>query len=459
MTVHHFSKQSTFAVDRQRLFAWHERPGALERLIPPWDPLRVIRKDGHIKEGAQVNLLMKAGPLPVPWQARHTGYERPAYFRDEQQRGPFRQFIHTHRFEEHSPQSSSLIDTIDYELPLGRIGDLFAGFIDKQLQATFAYRHHILVEDLLAHQGHSAQPRTFLISGASGVVGRSLIPFLTTGGHRVLRLVRRQAIGDDELFWDPLHGKLNLDGLDHVDVVIHLAGENIGSGRWSPAKKKRIIDSRILATRLLAEKIAARSQKPQAFLSASAIGYYGHRHDEVLTEESCAGTDFISQVCADWEEAAQPAAKAGIRLALLRIGVALTPKGGALQTMLGPAKFGVIGPLGPGSQYMSWLSISDLIWAIHHIAFTDSLHGPINICAPQPLSNRDFVTTLAAKLGRPTLPAIPAALLRLRFGAMADEIPLASTRVMPEKLLASGFRFRYPSLGNALDYLLGTIDS
>ncbi len=457
MSLHHFSQQSTFGVDRQTLFAWHERPGALERLIPPWDPLRVIRKDGHIQIGAQVDLLMKAGPFPVPWRARHTGYEQNSYFRDVQERGPFRKFIHTHSFTAESAGHATLNDSIDFELPLGRMGDLFAGFIDNQLNQTFRYRHHLLAEDLLAHQGTTTPPLIFLISGASGVVGRSLIPFLTSGGHRVIKLVRRQPVNQDELFWNPVHGELDLAAHKHIDVVIHLAGENIGSGRWSAEKKKRIIDSRIFGTRLLAEKIAARSQKPQAFLSASAIGFYGHRPDEILTEESCMGGDFISQVCAAWENAASPAATAGIRLALLRIGVALTPKGGALQTMLGPAKFGIIGPLGSGRQYMSWLSINDLVWAIHHIVCTEELRGPINICAPEPVTNRAFVKILATKIGRPTLPAIPAALLRLRFGEMADEIPLASSRVMPEKLLASGFRFRYPSLDHALNYLLGTI--
>ena len=457
MSLHHFSQQSTFAVDRPTLFAWHERPGALERLIPPWDPLRVIRKDGHIQVGARVDLLMKAGPFPVPWRARHTGYEQNTYFQDVQERGPFRKFIHTHSFRAESAGHSSLNDSIDFELPLGRMGDLFAGFIDKQLNQTFKYRHHLVAEDLLAHQGKTTPPLIFLISGASGVVGRSLIPFLTTGGHRVIKLVRRQPVAEDELFWNPSHGELDLSAHKHIDVVIHLAGENIGDSRWSADKKKRIIDSRILGTRLLAEKIVGRSQRPQAFLSASAIGFYGHRQDEFLTEESSGGDDFISKVCAAWEDAASPAKDAGVRLALLRIGVALTPKGGALQTMLGPAKFGIIGALGSGSQYMSWLSINDLIWAIHHIVFTEELKGPINICAPEPLSNRDFVKILAAQIGRPTLPAIPAALLRLRFGDMANEIPLASTRVMPEKLLASGFRFRYPSLDNALNYLLGTI--
>lgn len=457
MGLHHFRKQTTFPVDIKTLFAWHERAGALERLIPPWDPLKVIRKDNHIRQGAKVDLLMKAGPFPVPWRALHTDYQQNSFFRDEQERGPFRTFIHTHTFQPEQNGHATLIDSIDFQLPLAGLGDLFAGYIEKQLDQTFKYRHHILTEDLEIHKSKTAEPLTFLMSGASGVVGRSLLPFLTTGGHRVIKLVRRPSQDDDELSWNPSLGDLDLSTLPHIDVVIHLAGENIGNGRWSAAKKKRIIDSRITGTRLLAEKIAARSQKPRAFLSASAIGYYGHRQNEILSEKEPVGTDFISQVCEQWERAAQPAAEAGIRLALLRIGVALTPKGGALQSMLGPAKFGILGPLGSGRQYMSWISINDLVWAIYHIAIKDDLCGPINICAPEPLANHDFVKTLARKIGRPTLPAIPASLLRMRFGEMADEVPLASTRVVSEKLLASGFRFRYPSLNTALNYLLGTI--
>lgn len=457
MSLYHFNHQSTFPVDLDALFGWHERPGALERLIPPWDPLRVISKDNHIREGARVVLRMKAGPLPIAWWARHTGYEHNVFFRDEQERGPFRKFIHTHRFRSLSDNQSSLEDSIDFELPLGSIGDHFAGSIEKQLRRTFRYRHHILAEDLRAHEGKTS-PLTFVISGASGVVGRCLVPFLTTGGHRVVELVRRPPTGDNQLFWDPQQGKLDLSGLDHIDVVVHLAGENIGCGRWTTGKKRKIIDSRILGTKLLAEKISERSQKPQSFLSASAIGFYGHRKDELLVESTSAGTDFISRVCAEWEAAARPVERAGIRLALLRIGVALTPRGGALKTMLDPARFGIIGPMGSGNQIISWLSINDLVWAIHHIIYREELQGPINICSPLPVTNRNLVKVLAAKIGRLTLPPIPAPVLRLRFGEMADEIPLASTRVLPEKLLASGFRFRYPSLGEALDYLLGTID-
>ncbi len=457
MSLHHFRRQSPFDVDLQTLFAWHERPGALERLIPPWDPLRVLHNDGHLQAGARVDLLLKVGPVPVPWRARHTGYKRNSFFRDEQERGPFRQFIHTHGFREESAGRATLIDTIDYELPLGPVGDLFAGRLARQLHQTFNYRHHLLAEDLRAHQGSTTPPLTFLISGATGVVGRSLIPFLTTGGHRVITLVRQRPIGPDELFWNPLLGELDLSSLQQIDVVIHLAGENIATGRWHDAKKRRILESRVLGTRLLAEKTAARRQKPQAFLSASAIGFYGHRQDEILSEKSPGGMNFISRVCAEWEGATQTVRRAGVRVALLRIGVALTPKGGALQTMLGPARLGIIGPLGTGSQYMSWIAINDLVWAIHHIVFNAALEGPINICAPTPLTNREFVNILAAKMGRRTLPAIPAGLVRLCFGAMADEIPLASTRVRPEKLLASGFGFRYRSLDQALDYLLSAL--
>lgn len=207
----------------------------------------------------------------------------------------------------------------------------------------------------------------------------------------------------------------------------------------------------------MARRIAARRQKPQAFLSASAIGFYGDRQDQIVTEEDGMGNGFLAHLCAEWEAAARPVEQVGIRLVQMRIGIALTPKGGALKTLLGPARFGLIGPLGNGDQYMSWLSINDLIWAIHHIIVTDTLHGPVNICGPEPLTNGDFCKILAAKIGRVSLPAIPAWLLRLRFGEMANEVPLASSLVQPRKLLASGFRFRYPCLDTALDYLLGTM--
>jgi hypothetical protein len=295
-----------------------------------------------------------------------------------------------------------------------------------------------------------------LVSGASGLVGSALVPFLTTGGAHVIRLVRSTPRpGAAEVYWAPEAGSIATPGLEALDAVVHLAGENIATGRWSPEKKASIRHSRVQGTRLLCEALAQLARPPAVLVSASAIGYYGNRGTEVLREQSCAGTDFLAQVCRDWEAATAPAIEHGIRVVHLRIGVVLSPAGGALARMLVPFKLGLGGVIGTGQQYMSWIAIDDLVGAIHHALSTTTLQGPVNAVAPQAVTNREFTRTLGRVLGRPTLLPMPAFAARLAFGEMADALLLASTRVEPARLLETGYTFRAPDLEGALRYLLG----
>lgn len=294
-----------------------------------------------------------------------------------------------------------------------------------------------------------------LITGSSGLVGSALVPFLTTGGHSVTRLVRSPPRpGAAEVRWDPAAGSVDTPGLEGLDAVVHLAGENI-AGRWTPAKKGKIRDSRVKGTRLLAESLARLAQPPKALVCASAIGYYGDRGEEILRDESVPGSGFLAAVCREWEAAAQPAAEKGVRVVHLRIGVILTPAGGALARMLPAFRMGVGGRLGSGRQYMSWISIDDLVGVIQHTLTTTALKGVVNVVAPQPVTNLEFTRTLGRVLARPTIFPMPAFAARLAFGEMADELLLASTRVEPTRLLASGYRFRHPELEGALRHLLG----
>ena len=291
------------------------------------------------------------------------------------------------------------------------------------------------------------------ITGATGMVGRALSSSLHAGGHEVVPVSRRRIPGG--VLWDPEHGEIDAGGLEGVDAAVHLAGENLAAGRWSDSVKRRIWESRVRGTGILSAALASRSRLPRVLVSASAIGYYGHRHaDEWLDETMPAGDDFLAHLCAAWEAAADPARAAGIRVVHPRIGLILSPDGGALARMVPPFRLGLGGRLGTGSQWMSWIAIDDVVAGLLHAITSTALAGPVNFAAPEPVRNVAFTRTLAAVLRRPAILPLPAPVLRMVFGEMADVTLLASLRVSSERLVASGFRFRFPALGGALGHLL-----
>ena len=448
--------QACYPCSAAELFTWHSREGALERLLPPWERATILARQGGIEPGGHVLLRMKTGPISYHWQARHTDCQPPVMFRDIQERGPFAHFSHTHQFSD-TPQGALLTDQIEYALPGHRyLPTVLTHQVDKSLQRMFRYRAAVLRDDILLHQRYSKRQLRILISGASGVLGRVLVPLLTTGGHQVTTLVRRRPVaGGKEIFWDPAQGILDRITLPEVDAVIHLAGEYIGLKRWDMATRARVIASRVESTRLLTEAIAAQNKPPTVFLGASAIGYYGDCGQAEVTEDHPAGTDFISTVCQAWEQAAEPARQAGIRTVMMRMGVGLSQTGGALQRLLSLRPLGVIRRFGTGNQLISWISIDDMVAAMLHCLVTPTLTGPINIAAPQPASNQELMTILAEISRLPRLPALPAALLQLIYGQMASEIVLSSCRVSVARLTASGFTFRHPSLAETLRHQLG----
>lgn len=292
------------------------------------------------------------------------------------------------------------------------------------------------------------------VSGAGGLIGSALVPALTGGGHRVMRLVRRPAETGSEIGWEPNSGRLDLARMTGIDVVFHLAGENLAEGRWSAEKKTRIRDSRVQPTRRLSEALAAMEQPPRLLVSASAIGYYGNRGGAILNEESPPGRDFLASICKDWEAGTEPAAAAGIRVVNPRFGMVLSPRGGALAAMMKVFRMGVGGSVGSGQQWVSWVTIDDLIGALLHFMASQDLAGPVNVVAPQPVQNGRFAEILGRVMGRPSAMKVPAFAARMAFGEMADAVLMASQRVEPARLLASGYAFRYPELEPALRYLL-----
>ena len=291
-----------------------------------------------------------------------------------------------------------------------------------------------------------------LVSGSSGLVGSALLPALRATGHDVKRLVRGTVSAPDQISWNPA-GPLSPEYVSGFDAVIHLAGESI-VGRWTEAKKRRIMDSRVPATEHLAAALSKAQQRPKVFLCASAIGYYGNRGDEILREDSPSGKGFGADLCRQWEAAAQSAAGAGIRTVQTRIGIVLSADGGALAKMLPPFRMGLGGAVGNGRQWMSWVDLRDVIGAIQHLLTADSINGAVNLVAPNPVRNAEFTRTLASVLHRPAIFPMPAFAARLAFGQMADELLLASQRVQPAKLASSGYKFQHPELRAALEGIL-----
>jgi uncharacterized protein len=292
-----------------------------------------------------------------------------------------------------------------------------------------------------------------LVTGASGFVGTALVKHLTANGHEPLPLGRSRSIPNG-IVWNPDTGEIEAEKLAGIDAVIHLAGESIASGRWTAAKKQRLINSRLKGTHLIAETISKMSRPPSVLVSASAVGYYGDRGDEILREESAPGRGFLADLCVQWEAATEPATRKGIRVVHPRLGIVLARHGGVLGKMLLPFKLGVGGKVGSGDQYMSWITLDDLCSILLHCVQASNLHGPVNAVTPNPVTNLEFTKALGNALSRPTIFPLPAFVARTALGEMADELLLSSARVEPRKLIVSRFGFRHPQLGAALRNIL-----
>lgn len=443
----------------EELYAWHARQGAFERLQPPWQKIE-IDQSAPLDNGSQARLRLKKGPFWFPWLAEHRDVVPGRGFTDEQVSGPFAHWVHRHEFEPSATGGGLLRDRIDYKLPGGALGDLVAGrSVARDLETTFAYRHATTGRDLARHDRfRDRQALRVAITGASGLVGRNLQAFLRTGGHTVVPVERggkSSAADSGKLRWTPEEGLLDPETTAPFDAIVHLAGEGIASGRWSKERKARIRDSRVKGTRNLVRTLGELRHPPHTLVCASAVGFYGSRGDQALDETTAAGEGFLAETCQAWEAAALEAERLGIRVVLLRFGIILTPAGGALAKMLPPFRFGGGGLLGSGRQFMSWITIDDAIGAIHQALLDESLIGPVNAVAPQPVTNREFTKTLGRVLKRPTIFPLPAPAARLLFGEMADEMLLSSCRVVPTKLDEAGFAFDDPNLEAAFTRLLG----
>ena len=450
-----YTASTPLPVNSQSAFAYHERRGALQRLVPPWKNLSIEQSDGSLRSGSRVVLRIGLGPLSLRWVAEHSEYDPPRLFADHQVSGPFAHWHHDHRFSEAGDEQCVLHDEVEYRLPLGFLGQLAGGaFARTELESMFAYRHRITRDDLMLADKYRVGPFRVAVSGASGLVGRRLCGLLSLLGHDVIRLERspEKAQGDASVApWSSPEQAARLEG---VDAVVHLAGKPIADGRWSENAKREIRESRVMLTRQLAEILARLESKPTVFVCASAIGIYGDRADETLTETSALGEGFLAEVGREWESACEPAAAAGIRVANARLGIVLDPNGGALQKMLFPAKLGG-GRVGSGKQWWSWVALDDVVGSLYHAVCCDKVAGPFNLTAPQPETAATFAQILGRVLRRPALIPAPSFLLRAAMGEMADALLLCSARVEPRLLRDTGYEFRFSGLEGALRYCLG----
>jgi uncharacterized protein len=433
------------------VFDWHTRPGAITRLTPPWQPMRVVAEADSLKSGrAELGL-----PGGLRWVADHQpdSYDPPRRFVDTiGTEGlaslPARLAVrwrHTHEFEDLGDQRTRMTDRVATPVPAAA------------LRAMFIYRHRQLADDIAVHRHAAAQglaPITLAITGSSGLVGSQLTAFLSTGGHRVIRLVRHPATKPDERQWNPDDPDPGL--LAGVDAVIHLAGASI-AGRFTDEHRAAIRDSRIGPIRRLAELIARSADGPKVLISASAIGYYGYdRGDETLTEDSKRGEGLLADVVAEWEDATVPAEEGGARVVRVRTGIVQSPAGGTLRLLRPLFAAGLGGRLGNGRQWLSWIGIDDLIDVYHRGLWDTELSGPVNAVAADPVRNIDYTRTLAHVLRRPALLPVPSFGPRLLLGEQgARELASASQRVLPARLQQADHRFRRPDLEQTLRHLLG----
>lgn len=433
--------ESTLPHPIDEVFAWHERPGAFTRLSPPWQPTTIISEAHSLEDGRGIIRM----PLGLRWVAQHSDYDPPHRFVDELTSLPL-PWRHEHRFEKISNTQTRMIDVLDTPVPV------------RFVRSMFRYRHTQLRDELHAQSLlHELTPRclTVAITGSSGLVGTALTAYLSTAGHRVIKLVRTPSDRTDERQWDPLDPDPAI--FEGVDAVVHLAGASI-AGRFTSHHKQLITQSRIEPTYRLAKAIAAAGDT-KVLVSASAIGLYGFDEGPIPLDESMGmGQGFLAQVVADWEAATQPAAAAGIRVVNVRTGLALSPKGGLLRLLYPLYLVGGGGRLGNGESWMSWIDLDDLTDIYSHAIIDEGYEGPVNAVAPNPLTNREFTKTLAHVLRRPALFHVPRPALNLVAGReTVREIICASQRVAPQVLLDAGFAYRRPTLEASLRHQLGRL--
>lgn len=458
-----FIKRVEIPLPVHDVFNYHARNKAIDRLIPPWSLLNIIKRNNGLGNGETCILELQCGPLKLRWVARHFGYIQDQVFQDEMIKGPLKSWKHTHSFAPNKLGGCMLEDKIEYSLPYGFNRLYFLrNQLNKTLKEMFSYRHLILQNDLkLWDLLKENKGKRILITGSTGMIGSALIPLLEAAGeHKISRLIRPSSKYSDSgnssnfRIWDPETGIITHKDLEGFDTIIHLSGESIG-GRWSKIKKKRIHDSRVKTTELLCDVIKNLKKPPSTLLCASAIGYYGSRGEEVVTEESMPGHGFLADLCVDWEDRAKSVESIGIRVVNARFGLILSPKSGILK-LLALASFLKAGvTFGNGNNILNWVSIEDVIGGIMYAIDNTTMHGPINMVSPNPLKSSDFFEIISKIQENQISLKFGHKFMKLALGDFADTINESNGVVKPQKLLSAGYPFMSPSLEDAVRLLLG----
>jgi len=459
-----YKHETVVNADISTTFAWFEHEGSFRRLMPPWEVAEEVRADESLEVGSQRVFRFPAPGAPflnLTWVAEHTGYDKPNYFADTMVKGPFWKWDHEHCLTEENGVTT-VVDDVTYSVPFGPLGMLVdkvlgGSLVTGRIYSMFRAREFRLKRDIDNHTKFINIPRKkILVVGSSGLIGTQLVAFLDTGNHEVWRMVRRESNPNkNEITWHPNKGEINAKELEGFDVVIHLGGVGIGDKRWSKKRKAAIKDSRVDSTSLLSKTLAGLEKKPDLFMMASAIGYYGSRGEEELDEDSSMGEGFLTDICKEWENSANPAKDAGIRTIHLRTGIVISAIGGALGKMLLPAKIGGGGPIGGGKQWMSWISMDDQIYSMYHLMMSEGLSGEYNITAPNPVRQKEFAKTLGRVLRRPAFAPLPGFMMKLMFGEMGVRLTLDSQKVLPKNLQEAGYQFTHDYLESALSDSLG----
>ena len=457
-----FVHKAKFDANKKQIWDWYNSDGAFRRIMPEWEGIQPINA-GRLVDGDETIFKVKMGPLRQKWVARHHSVVPGESFADRMIKGPFGAWNHHHEFESESGQKTSVIDNVEYKLPLHIFTGWSAGFtVLPRMKQMFEFRSVRVANDLKQIHATAKLPRQrILVSGSTGMIGLQLCAFLEAAGHDVHRLLRpstklpSDVDSNKVVKWNDLTGEILEGDMNGFDSIIHLAGAGIGDKRWSKKRLKLIRDSRIIPTENLAKIVSGLENPPKKMLCSSAIGFYGNRGTEVLDENSNAGNDMLSDLCRDWEDASSAAKNAGINVIHLRTGIVMSPLGGALAKLLLPAKMGAGGPVGGGKQMQSWISLDDEIYAIHHLMMKEDSEGVYNLTAPNPVSQKQFAKTLGKVLRRPAFAPLPGFVIKILFGQMGKKLVLEGQDVRPNRLLESGYEFTHSELESCLRSCLG----
>lgn len=421
--------------------------------MPPWDRVETLEHVGTIRDGDHATFRIRVGPFRIRISLQHEEYRPPSEFGNRQTAGPHRSWRQRHIFRATGESVCEMTDRIYCE-PSRIVAFAGRATLRSKVEHTLDFCHELVRRDLDRHAGAAANPLRVLITGASGMIGSTLTVFLESGGHEVVRLVRRPPASDSEVAWDPASGHIDIAALEGFDAVIHLAGENIAAGRWTDARRRSIRESRVSSTALLCSALQQVRQPPSVLVAASAVGFYGATEGPV-DESAPVGEGFLAEVTAAWERAADPARAAGIRVVHARLGVVLNPLSGLLHRMLPVFRLGVGGVVGNGCQPMSWVGLDDAIGALHFLMINERAQGPINVVSPEATTNREFTQVLAKVLRRPAWAPVPNFAIRAMFGEMGDELMLKGQAALPARLADLGFHWLEPTLDDALSWEMG----